>query len=116
MASKVFAPRLAAGLVSLLLIGAGTAASLAGLQVLTPALPPSASGSYTHVHGEIVAVDTDGKFAVQVPGRQSWLWMQRAPDSRISMAHLDRHMSERAPTDVRYEVGPNGVLMAMDAD
>jgi hypothetical protein len=116
MKSHAWAPRLAAWLVSLMLIGAGTAASLVGMQALTPPPPYSTSGKLMHVHGLIVAMERNDTFAVRVPGRKAWLWMRCASDARISLAHLGRHLSERAPTDVQYQVGPHGVLLAVYAD
>ena len=116
MKSHLWAPRLAAWLVSLMLIGAGTAASLVGIQALTPPLPHSTSGKLVHVHGLIVAMARNETFAVRVPGQKAWLWMHCTSDARISIAHLERHLSERAPTDVQYEVGPQGVLLAVYAD
>lgn len=113
---RVYAPRIAAWLVSVLLIGTGTAAGLAGLHALTPAHTLTADESYQHVHGLIVAVDMDRTFAVQLPGHKAWLWLRCAPGAPISLAHLERHLQERAPTDVRYEVGQKGDLLAMDAD
>jgi hypothetical protein len=68
------------------------------------------------VHGLIVAVNMDGTFAVVQPGHKGWLWMHPAPGAQISMSHLERHLQERAPTDVKYVVGPKGELLAMDAD
>lgn len=111
MAPRVYAPRLTAWLASLLLIVAGTAAGIAPLR------PLSAAGSAAgQMHGVVVAVDNDGRFAMRVPGRGDRLWLRPASGAHLSLAHLRRHMHERASTDVRYEVGAGNELLAEDAD
>ena len=116
MGTHRYASRVAAWLVSLMLVVASTAAGVAGVQALTASLPSTASGKLMHVHGLIVAMGRHDTFAMRVSGRKAWLWMRCASDTHISMAHLERHLSERAPTDVRYEVGPRGLLLAVYAD
>jgi ferredoxin-NADP reductase len=105
-----------AWLVALVLVGAGTRASIAGLRALAPPLPPAMGAGYVHEQGEVVALGSHGMFAVRVPGRTAMLWLQPAPGAHISMAHLRRHLTERAPTDVLYRVGPHGSLLAVAAD
>jgi hypothetical protein len=105
-------PRLAAWIVSLALIGAGTYGGLLGLRALEPVLP----AHLAHIHGVIVAVRMNGMFAVQVPGKASLLWFRPAPGAPISLAHLWRHVHERAGTDVFYQPQPQGVPLAWEAD
>jgi len=97
-------PRVGAWLVAMALIGTGTAAGLLGLRVLQPAMPTGME----HVHGVVVAVEANGIFALQVAGHAGWLWFRPAPGAPISLAHLRRHLRERAATDVWYAEAPMG--------
>jgi hypothetical protein len=107
-------PRLAAWVVLLALIGVGTFGGVLGLRALEPAVP----ANLTHVHGTIVAVENNGKFAVQTPELNSPLWFVVAPGAPISLDHLRRHLHERAATDVYYQVQnrQRGLFLAWKAD
>ncbi len=105
-------PRLAAWIVSLALVGAGTFGGMLGLQALEPAIP----ANLAHAHGFIVAMRPNGWFAMQIPGHTGMLWFEPAPGASISPAHLLRHLHEHAPTDVFYQLREHGVLLAWDAD
>jgi hypothetical protein len=112
-------PRIAAWLVSLMLIGGCTASGLQGLRLLRPAVP----ANLAHAHGVIVALRADGSFALQVPGHAGVFWFHPAPDAPISLAHLRRHLREHAATDVFYQVevrgarrAPTRLLVAWEAD
>ncbi len=98
-------PRVSAWLVTLALIGLTTLGALQGLR----ALEPVASESLEHVHGVIIAMRGESTFAVQVSGRSdAVIWFRIAPGSSISLAHLERHLHERAATDVYYLEQPSG--------
>jgi hypothetical protein len=107
-------PRFAAWIVSLALIGAVTFGGILGLRALEPHVP----AHLAHVHGTVVAIRTNGEFAVQVSGQKNLLWFRPAPGAPISLAHLRRHLHERAATDVYYQpqAQPQGVLLAWEAD
>lgn len=105
-------PRLASWVTAVALIGLTTAGPLLGLR----ALPLAQPGSYRHIEGHIVAIRGEREFALEVPGHSGMEWFEIASGTPISMAHLWRHLHERAPTDVIYEVEGAGKLMAMSAD
>ncbi len=105
-------PRFAAWVVSLALIGVGTFGGVLGLHTLEPELP----AHLKHVHGTIVALQANGSFAVQMPGRKQPLWFKPAPGAPISLDHLRRHLRERAPTDIYYQPQPQGIQLAWYAD
>ena len=106
-------PRLAAWVVSLILIGVGTFGGVLGLRALQPTLP----ANLAHVHGIVVAVESNGTFAVQVPGYNSPLWFRAAPGAPISLDHLRRHLREHAATDVFYQQNRlRGIFLAWEAD
>jgi hypothetical protein len=107
-------PRLAAWLTAVVLIAITTAGSLMGLRLLPPPAPAAASAH--HVHGLIVAIHDGHEFALEVPGQRGMEWFHIAPGAPISVAHLWRHLHERAPTDVTYQVENSGMLVAMSAD
>jgi ferredoxin-NADP reductase len=107
---------LATWLVALVLVGAATLAGIAGLGVLATPLPRPVSGGYLHAQGEVVALGKDDTFAMRLPGQTALVWLRPAPGAHISMAHLRRHLSEHAETDVVYEKGPKGELLAVSAD
>lgn len=115
-------PRLAAWVVALAFVGVGTLGGVLGLQALGPvglqALEPALSSNLTHVHGQIVAVENNGSFAVQVPGYKSPLWFRIAPGAPISLDHLRRHLREHAATDVYYRTQQRlqGMFAAWYAD
>lgn len=112
-------PKLAAWVIVLLLVGVGTLCALRGLRALEPGAPPHLS----HVQGIVIAVRTSGEFAVRVVGHASrsghagnTLWFHVAQGARISLAHLQRHLQERAPTDVFYLDQRQGLPLAWVAD
>jgi hypothetical protein len=106
-------PRLAAWVVSLILIGVGTCGGVLGLRTLQPAVP----ANLAHIHGIVVAVENNGTFAVQAPGYNSPLWFHSAPGAPISLDHLRRHLREHAATDVYYQQNRlRGIFLAWEAD
>jgi len=109
-------PRLAAWIVSLALVTAGTWGGIFGLHALEPELP----AHLAHVHGLVVAIRANSWFAVQVLGHAGVIWFKPAPGASISMEHLWRHLRERAATDVYYQMPQQfqvqGVWLAWDAD
>ena len=104
-------PRVAAWIVSLALVCAGTSGVILGLRALEPGVP----AHLAHVQGYVVDIRPNGLFALQVPGHTGLLWFEPAPGASISSAHLERHLQEHAPTDVYYEI-QQGVLLAWEAD
>jgi hypothetical protein len=107
-------PRLAAWVVLLALIGIGIFGGALGLRALTPALP----ANLAHVHGVVVAVESNGTFAVQTPEFNSPLWFRIARGAPISLEHLRRHLREHAATDVYYQTNTrqHGMVLAWEAD
>ena len=108
-----FIPRLAALFYVVVLIGSISALSILGIAWAGPAL-----GHGTHVEhaaGEIVALGPGKDFTLlTATGRR--LSFRCESGCRASLAHLQRHMSEQAHTDVYYIEGPGTSLMALDVD
>lgn len=105
-------PRFSAWVVALVLVAMLTWGGVLGLRALEPAVP----AGLAHVHGVIVAVHADGVFGVRVPGQASILWFRPAPGAPISRDHLLRHLREGAATDIFYQIEPQGVWLAWEAD
>jgi hypothetical protein len=105
-------PHLSAWIVCCALIGTVTVEALLGLALGGQSLPANVD----HVHGLIVAVRPTGVFALRVEGHAEVLWFQSAAGARISLAHLWRHLRERAGTDVVYQSLRPGILVAWSAD
>lgn len=105
-------PRLAAWVVVVALVGVGTLCALQGLRVLEPETP----SHLDHMHGIVVAMQAGGRFAVRVPGHAKMVWFRIALGAPISLAHVERHMQEHAPTDVFYLDQPEGLPLAWVAD
>ncbi len=109
-------PSLTAWIVTLALIGAGTLAAIRGVGMLEQSVPTHLD----HMHGGIVAMSAGGLFAVEEPGQSSGhgklIWFRVARGAHISLAHVERHLHERAPTDIYYETAAPGVLLAWVAD
>lgn len=104
-------PKVGAWLVILVLLGVATLGALQGLR----ALEPSAPTHLEHVHGVITEMRGADDFAMRIPGHAGLEWFRVAPGAHISMAHLERHMHEQAPTDVYYQE-QHGSLLAWLAD
>lgn len=109
-------PSLTAWIITLALIGAVTLAAVRGVEMLEPSIPTHLD----HMHGEIVAMSAGGLFAVEEPGQASGhgklIWFRVARGAHISLAHIQRHLHEHAPTDIYYETAAPGVLLAWVAD
>jgi hypothetical protein len=101
-------PRLAAWVVVLALVSMGTVCALQGLRALEPETPQRLD----HIHGVVVAMQSGDRFAVRVPGHASAIWFRIAPGAHISLAHIQRHLQEHAPTDVYYQDRRQGTPLA----
>lgn len=104
--------QLAAWLIVLALVGSMTLGALLGLR----ALEPSAPAHLDHAHGVIVSIKGDDTFAVRESGHASPIWFRIARGAPISLAHLRRHLTEHAPTDVFYQDQRQGAPLAWVAD
>jgi hypothetical protein len=106
-------PRLAAALVVVVLIGSVALVSIGVVAELGPTL---AHGSNVeHEAGTIVAIGPGKDFVLLTSDGQrlAFLCMEQC---RASLGHMQRHMQERAHTDVYYLPGPDNSLMALDVD
>lgn len=105
-------PKVTAWFLTLTLLGLTTFGALQGLRALEPVAPEHLD----HVHGVITTIRGGGVFAVRAPGHAGVVWFRVARGAHISLAHLERHLHERAATDVYYQDQPHEPLLAWLAD
>jgi hypothetical protein len=111
-----FINRIKAAVIVIVLIGSITLGCMELLIVMEPAV---ASPRQTdHVNGLVKQVDqnTQGlNFEVQTStGRVMKFTCEKG--CRATLGHLQRHIREKAKTDVYYIEGPNNSLIALDVD
>lgn len=109
----IFFSRLLAALCVLVLIGGISLICLLGIAWAGPAL--SHGTHVEHAAGEIVALGP-GKNFILLTATGQRLSFQCGPECHASLAHMQRHMSESAHTDVYYIEGPGSSFMALDVD
>lgn len=105
-------PKLTAWLVTLALLSLATLGALQGLRLLEPSEPQRLEDA----RGVVVAMRGEDTFALRIPGHAGLEWFRVARGAHISLAHLQRHMHERAATVVFYQEEPHGMPLAWVAD
>jgi hypothetical protein len=105
-------PRITAAIFVLLLIGVISLAGVVGVNWIGPIL---AHGNHVqHADGDIIAVGPGKNFVLETATKQI-LHFQCGTQCRASLGHIQRHIREKAHTDVYYMQGP-GTLLAVDVD
>lgn len=107
--------RIGAWLLVLAVVLLTTWLAIAGLSLLARPVPAGLDTA----HGTILAVRGGALFEVRVTegaGHVRTLWFRVAPGSPISVAHLERHMTEHAATVIAYREDGHGTLWAWVAD
>ncbi|GCE48185.1 hypothetical protein EI42_04183 [Thermosporothrix hazakensis] len=106
--------RLAAALFVFLLIGTLSLAAILTLHWLGPALAHGTDAH--HVQGTILFLTGNERdFHFQTSEGQI-LQFQCRQHCKASYGHMQRHIQEKAPTDVYYIIGPGKTLIALDVD
>ncbi|MBV9230944.1 MAG: hypothetical protein JOZ18_16660 [Chloroflexi bacterium] len=105
--------RIGAAIFVLLLMGSLV---LAGIAMAAWLGPISGHGTNVlHVGGDVVQVGPGKNFVFQTTTGEKMAFVC-GTGCRASMRHLERHLKEKAHTDVYYVQGPNHELLALDAD
>ncbi|MBE3560998.1 MAG: hypothetical protein IMW89_17510 [Ktedonobacteraceae bacterium] len=107
-------PHITAALVVLVLIGVVSAFAIGLLSTLGPLMAHGPGAM--HVAGKIVEVDDkDHSFIVQTTTGQK---LHFHCDSRClsQIHHMERHVTEKASTDIYYIQGNDQTLIAIDVD
>ncbi len=106
-------PRVAAALVVVVLIGSVALVVIGVVAELGPIL--AHGDNVEHEAGTIVAIGPGKDFVLLTSDGQRLAFLCAA-QCRASLGHMQRHMRERAHTDVYYLPGPDMSLMALDVD
>ena len=106
-------PRVMAAGIVLLLIGIF---ALVGIGLVTWIGPMLAHGSKVeHVGGKILAIENGKDFTFLTDDGQRKTFECRE-QCRSSLGHMQRHVNEKAHTDVYFTQGPQDALIVIDVD
>lgn len=108
-----FFSRFFAALCVILLVGTFSLFCIVGIALIGPAV--SHGENVDHAAGQIVELGPGKDFVLLTAAGQR-LVFQCGVECRASLQHLQRHMRERAHTDVYYIEGMGRTLMALDVD
>lgn len=106
-------PRLTAAILVLFLIGGLVWAAIAAVSMLGPTLAHGDNAA--HVAGTILQVNADDSFIFKTGGGQDLHFICTERCLR-EVAHMQRHVREKAHTDVYYIRKPHSVMAAIDVD
>ncbi len=105
--------RIGAAIFVLLLIGSLAFAGVAAAAWLGPM---GAHGmNVMHADGDVIQVGPGKNFVLETATGQKMAFVC-GTGCRASLRHLQRHLKEKAHTDVYYVQGPNHELLVVDAD
>ncbi len=106
-------PRIAAAIFVFLLIGSLSLVCAGGVALVGPMLIHG--GDVEHTDGRIISIGPDKDFVLETASGQH-LVFQCGDQCRASLGHMQRHLRERAHTDVYYIEGTGKRLMALNVD
>jgi hypothetical protein len=107
-------PRLYAAVAVVLLIGSLSIAGIVAVMTIGPRL---AHGSNVqHVSGKVLKITGPDRDFTFKTATGELLQFQCRHQCRASSGHLQRHINEKANTDVYFEQGPGNTLLALDVD
>jgi hypothetical protein len=108
-----FVPRIAAAIFVCLLIGV---ISLVCVGVVALVGPMFAHGeNVAHTDGKIISIGPGKDFVLETASGQHFVF-QCTSQCRASLGHMQRHLRERAHTDVYFVLGSDNNLMALNVD
>lgn len=108
-----FIPRIAAAICVVLLIGSIGLLSIGAVALFGPVM--AHGNNNRHAAGLIVEIGPGENFILKTATGTS-MSFECAAQCRASLGHMQRHLRERAHTDVYYIQGPGNTLMALDVD
>lgn len=106
-------PRIIAAIVVLLLIGCIALAGIGATMWLGPILAHGTN--VEHQGGKIVRI-LSGRDFVFVTDHGKVMDFECRTQCRASLGHMQRHLNEKAHTDVYYMQGPQNALLVIDVD
>jgi hypothetical protein len=110
--NKMAFPRITAGIFVLILIGILSLAGIGAVQWIGPIV--AHGRNVEHADGTIIAIGPGRNFTLKTA--QQILAFQCGNQCRASLGHLQRHLNEKAHTDVYFMQGENNVLLVIDVD
>jgi hypothetical protein len=106
-------PRITAAFFVLLLIGVISLAGIVATQWIGPVLAHGTNAQ--HADGKITQLGPGKDFTLVTATGQK-MQFQCQNQCRASLGHLQRHLLEKAHTDVYFMQGENNTLIAIDVD
>ncbi len=107
-------PRMYAAMAVLLLIGVVSVVAIFAVMTIGPAMAHGTS--VQHMNGKIVQMTgPDRDFILKTSNGKLYQFECRTT-CRASAGHLERHIIEKAGTDVYFQPGPNNTLLVIDVD
>jgi hypothetical protein len=107
-------PRMSAVMAVLLLIGVVSIAAIFAVMTIGPGLAHGTS--VQHISGKIVQITGPDRDFILMTAEGKRMAFQCRTTCRASTGHLERHIIEKANTDVYFRPGPNNTLLAIDVD
>ena len=107
-------PRMYAAMIVMLLIGVVSIIGIFAVMTIGPAMAHGTS--VQHMNGKILQITgPDRDFILKTSDGVRYQFECRAT-CRASAGHLERHIIEKAGTDVYFRPGPNNTLLVIDVD
>ncbi len=107
-------PRMSAAMAVMLLIGVVSVIGIFAMMTIGPAMAHGTS--VQHMNGKILRITgPDRDFILMTPEGMR-LQFECRTTCRASAGHLERHIIEKANTDVYFKPGPNNTLLVIDVD
>jgi hypothetical protein len=107
-------PRTFAAIAVLLLIGLLSIAAIFAVMTVGPALDHGNNAQ--HVNGKVMKVVGPDRDFTFMTAQGQLLQFQCRNQCRASSGHLQRHINEKANTDVYFHQGPDNTLLVIDVD
>jgi len=107
-------PRMYAVMTVVVLIGVVSIAGIFAVMTIGPAMAHGTS--VQHINGRVLQITgPDRDFILMTPEGKRLRFECRVT-CRASAGHLERHMLEKANTDVYFQPGSNNTLLVIDVD
>lgn len=107
-------PRMSAAVVVLLLIGVVSIIGIFAVMTIGPAMAHGTS--VQHINGKILQITGPDRDFILETSKGERLQFECRATCRASAGHLERHIIEKANTDVYFKPGPNNTLLVIDVD
>jgi hypothetical protein len=107
-------PRMYAAMVVMLLIGVVSVVGIFAVMTIGPAMAHGTA--VQHMNGKIVQITGPDRDFILMTPQGKRLQFECRTTCRAAAGHLERHIIEKANTDVYFQPGPNNTLLVIDVD